>query len=39
VSARALYPLEKSNRGGGWLAWLSKDLQLKMREKREMYRK
>lgn len=29
----------KSGRGGGWLAWLSRALQLKLSEKREMYRK
>ena len=30
---------KKLSRGGRRLAWLSKDLQLKLREKREMYRK
>lgn len=30
---------KKSSRGDGLPVWLSKDLQLKLREKREMYRK
>ena len=32
-------PQQKSSRKGRWLSWLCKDLQLKLREKREMYRK
>ncbi|KFV02204.1 hypothetical protein N339_05970, partial [Pterocles gutturalis] len=32
-------PQKKSSKGGRRPAWLSKDLQLKLKEKREMYRK
>ena len=32
-------PQQKSRREGRWPSWLCKDMQLKLREKREMYRK